>query len=860
MAKIKGITIEIDGKTTGLDKALASVNKSAGNLQKELKGVNTLLKMDPTNTTLLAQKQEILNQSVSKTSEKLKQLKDAQEQVNESFAKGDISEENYRNFQREIVATENKLKDLTNEQKQFATSAKRLDGVADKFDKIGNSADKAGRKLSGVSKGAGAVVAGATAAMFATEEFSTDLSKMNINAQEAGVGLGVTEKAFKAFAVATDEVDSSVEATSNLLQAGFTESNLQQAVEGLTGAYLKFPDTLKIEGLADSLQETLATGKSMGMFGEMLDRVGIGADNFNKRLAECSTTAEKQNLILNTLESEGLNGTYEAWTKQNKALKDQKEVQLQAQLALSKFGMTISSVVMPALLPLVEKLTALAEKFANLSMGQKKAIVGFTLLLAGLAPTLIVIGKMATGLGALTRGLGAVAPALKGLKALFMGLSFNPFVLVVAGVTALLLALGLANSGSDETKEKLSGIATTVGQMFRQLPNIIMTGFNSLLARLPELAQMGIRMIDYLLNGLIQAMPKITAQLPVIITTIVTGITTLLPKIIDIGINLIVALANGLVTAIPTIIASIPVIIKALVEGILTLLPELIKTGVKLIKALWSGFKSWVATFITNVVAFAKSIPEKIKTGLGNLISIGLNFIKTLWNGFKSWVSTFVSNVVGFAKGIPTSIKNGLGSLFDIGANLIKGLWNGISSVTDWIIEKIGGFTDSVLSAIKGFFGIESPSKYTAEDGKFLVMGLAKGMVDNTKHAIGAVKEVCGQVGTSMKDGMSTVLDKALDDSTKVSTAQARTMADNLTDKMLDNMLKNVRNAVTKMKEELGSVKGEQDNFAMLTGSGAISRSMNVNQTVNVVNPKGTPADIAREVRNKANMQLLGVL
>lgn len=135
------------------------------------------------------------------------------------------------------------------------------------------------------------------------------------NAQEAGVGLGTAETALKTFNAASNELDSSLEATSNLLQAGFTESNLQKAVENLTGAYLRFPDTLKVESLADSLQETLATGTATGQFGELLDRLGIGAENFSAGLSSIATEADRQNYALDTLSKAGLAETYAAWQK-----------------------------------------------------------------------------------------------------------------------------------------------------------------------------------------------------------------------------------------------------------------------------------------------------------------------------------------------------------------------------------------------------------------------------------------------------------------------------------------------------------------------------------------------------------------
>ena len=107
---IKGITIEIGGDTTGLDKALKGVNAQAKNTQNELKEVNKALKLDPGNTDLLEQKQRALADAVSATAEKLDILKEAQKQAAEQLAKGEIGQEQYDALTREIVKTESALK------------------------------------------------------------------------------------------------------------------------------------------------------------------------------------------------------------------------------------------------------------------------------------------------------------------------------------------------------------------------------------------------------------------------------------------------------------------------------------------------------------------------------------------------------------------------------------------------------------------------------------------------------------------------------------------------------------------------------------------------------------------------------
>ena len=107
--RIKGITVEIGGDTTGLDKALKSVNSSITKTQSALNDVNRLLKLDPSNTVLVAQKQELLAQAVSQTEEKLSALEAAQEQVAAAFARGDIGADKYQAFQREIEETRGNL-------------------------------------------------------------------------------------------------------------------------------------------------------------------------------------------------------------------------------------------------------------------------------------------------------------------------------------------------------------------------------------------------------------------------------------------------------------------------------------------------------------------------------------------------------------------------------------------------------------------------------------------------------------------------------------------------------------------------------------------------------------------------------
>jgi phage-related minor tail protein len=153
--RIKGITVEIGGDTVGLDKALKGVNKTSRSLQSELKDVQRLLKFDPNNAELMAQKQNLLNDQIENTNKKLKQLQEAEAQVQAQFEKGDIKEEQYRAFQRELQDTqqflrhtENALADLKDEQDEVGNNTKQLNQLFQTQNKtLEDYADVLGNRL-----------------------------------------------------------------------------------------------------------------------------------------------------------------------------------------------------------------------------------------------------------------------------------------------------------------------------------------------------------------------------------------------------------------------------------------------------------------------------------------------------------------------------------------------------------------------------------------------------------------------------------------------------------------------------------------------------------------------------------------
>ncbi|HIZ53569.1 MAG TPA: phage tail tape measure protein [Candidatus Enterococcus avicola] len=172
---IKGITIEIGGNAEKLEKALSDVYKKSKNLTGEMKEIDKAMRFNPKNIELAGQKQKVLSEQVENTRKRLDELKKAQEQVNEQYKNGEISEQQYRSFQREIIETESilktyegKLSDVTDKHKIFGD---KLEEVGGKFQKVGKKMQDVGKNLT--MKLTAPIVGFATVGIKAASDFET---------------------------------------------------------------------------------------------------------------------------------------------------------------------------------------------------------------------------------------------------------------------------------------------------------------------------------------------------------------------------------------------------------------------------------------------------------------------------------------------------------------------------------------------------------------------------------------------------------------------------------------------------------------------------------------------------------------
>ena len=180
---IKGITVKIGADTTDLSKAMSSANRSISTTQKQLNEVQKALKLDPSNTELLAQKYRLLTQKADETRKKLQTLKDAQSQVEEQYRNGEIDQGKYDAFRRELITTENQLKEL---EKDVARSNVTINSFGEKMKETGGKLTAAGKAVMPVS----AAVAGiGTAAAVSAVNFEDAMAKVSTIADTTEVPL-----------------------------------------------------------------------------------------------------------------------------------------------------------------------------------------------------------------------------------------------------------------------------------------------------------------------------------------------------------------------------------------------------------------------------------------------------------------------------------------------------------------------------------------------------------------------------------------------------------------------------------------------------------------------------------------------
>lgn len=293
--RIKGITVEIGGDTTKLQNALKGVNCQIKNTQSALKDVEKLLKLDPTNTTLLAQKQKLLTQAIGETKEKLATLKTAAEQANEQLQKGEISQEQYDALQREIAETEAELKKLESQASKTNQTLTKIGEVGSKVESFGNGVTNVGKKVSVASA---AVTAMGGAAVKTAADFESSMSQVQAT-------MGITKDSMSTL---DGQSVNTMDALSDLAKemGSKTAFSASECAEALNYLALAGYDT---QEMADTLPTVLNLAAAGGldlasasdMVTDAMSALGMETKDANKMVDQMAKTASSTNTSVGQL-------------------------------------------------------------------------------------------------------------------------------------------------------------------------------------------------------------------------------------------------------------------------------------------------------------------------------------------------------------------------------------------------------------------------------------------------------------------------------------------------------------------------------------------------------------------------------
>lgn len=430
--RIEGITVEIGGDVTKLNDALRSVNKQINSTQSALKDVERLLKMDPSNTVLLEQKQQLLAQAVDDTRTKLESLKTAEAQVQAQFQRGEASKEQYQALQREIIATEQKLESLEEAAKKSSVAMQKVGQAANN---ISEGAGKVASATAPVTAGVLGLGAAVLATVPATEEYRVAQGKLNTAYEAAGYSAETAATAYNEFYKILGDTDTATEASQLLAKLVTNEEDVTEWTKIAAGVFGTFGDSLPVEGLIEASNETAKVGTVTGVLADALNWAGISEDDFNTRLSECSTEAERNKLIMDTL-SGTYSGAADSFYENNAALMESREASAAMQEAMAELATSIA--------PVVTMATQLAATFLNwfnsLSSGQKVAIAAILAIVAAISPVATVIGTVSSAIAIFTGAATTGTAAATGLATVMTVLT-GPVGLVIAAVAAAAAAI-----------------------------------------------------------------------------------------------------------------------------------------------------------------------------------------------------------------------------------------------------------------------------------------------------------------------------------------------------------------------------------------------------------------------------------
>lgn len=464
--RIKGITIEIDGNTTKLSKALEGVNKDIKNTQTSLKDVEKLLQLDPGNIELLRQKDQLLNDAFKETQEKLSVLKNA---LNDMDAKGvDKTSDEYQRLQREIIATESELKKAQKASSEFNAT---LEKMSQSLGKFSEGANKVANSTKGISSAAG-LVAGKLVSMGI--EAGRNADDLNTLAKQTGLSTDELQK----FSYASDLIDVSLDTMTGSLKKlkKSMVSNSEDTAEAWERIGVSITDSngeLRdisdvfydvLEGLSGIENETERDTVAMQLFGKSADELAGIIDDGGAALKELSAEAESRGVIISQEDLDKANDLNDILDRLKATLSG----------SVGQAAAKLAEALTPALEKIAEVITKIADIIANMSPEMLNTILVITGIIAAISPIASIIGGIASV-------LQVVIPILTAVNAV---IAANPIVLIIMAIIAaiaLLVAAGVAiYKNWDTIKDKVTELWGVVVDKFNAIKDAVVEKFNAI--------------------------------------------------------------------------------------------------------------------------------------------------------------------------------------------------------------------------------------------------------------------------------------------------------------------------------------------------------------------------------------------
>lgn len=794
--RIKGITVEIGGDTTKLQTALKGVNGEIKNTQAQMKDVEKLLKLDPGNTELLAQKQKLLGQAVEGTKGKLETLKTAAEQANTALANGEISQEQYDALQREIIETENELKSLEEQANQSVTALQKISATGTKFQEVGG-------KIEGVGKAILPVSAAVTGIGVAGLKVASDFEKAMSGVQ--------------AITGATGEDFEKLRETAVNLGASTSFSSGEVAVAMTEMAKAGWSTTQIIDGMSGVLDATAASGENLGsvatIVADAITGFGLSAKD-SATVADLMTQAANSGTI-------GIGDLGESY----------KYIAPMAQ----SMGLSIQDVT-----------TALS---AMSMAGIKGSQAGTSLrtVLANMAKPSNTVAAAMDELGiSITNSDGSfksLDEMVNLMRTSFSGLTDDQkayYATALAGkegMSGLLSLLNLSQSEYDKLSESMNNCSGIAGQTASVMQDNLQSKIEQLGGALESLA---IKLSDHVIPFLTGLVEKITAAvdafanmnpavqkavlvvggiiavagpLLIIIGKVISAvgtIMTIVPKIAGVintvktafaALN-VTMLANPIVLIIAAISALVAAFIylwntnedfrqfwinlweniKEVAIAVWNAIKEFFVTvweGIKSVAetvwnglrnfftGLWESIKNIFTTVVTAISTFLSTAWNTIKTVVTTVFTAIQTFFTTVWNTISTIVTTVVTAIQTFLTTAWNAIKTAITTVVNGIKNTIATVWNNIKSTVSTVVNSIKTVVGSAFSAmwngikstisgiyntIKGGFDnavgyIKNLASSAFSWGKDLVMGIVNGI----KSCISAVGDAVSSVADKIR-------------------------------------------------------------------------------------------------------------